>query len=117
MNQAAELFEPFGASQTRALGQFVPVDCGPRIENLVAELAHHRVIGFPARQQYLMPQLVGLDQVATQIGERVSDESFSRLREPPVRPTEEHSRCVAACTVLAISMAMVKGPTPPGTGV
>ena len=43
------------------------------------------------------------------------------LPRPPVRPTRSIAykprRIFAARTVLAISMAMVSGPTPPGTGV
>src|SRR5450432_1202069 len=74
------------------------------------------VVGFGARQQDLVTQLVRLNQVATQIAQGVSGERFA-ARETPRESYAEHRCRSAALTVLAMSMAMVNGPTPPGTGV
>ena len=63
-----------------------------------------------------MAQLIGFDQIAAEIAQGVSDKRFA-AGEAAGESYAEHKCFSAACTVFDMSMAMVSGPTPPGTGV
>ena len=65
-----------------------------------------------------MPQLIRVDQQASVTGQGLADKRFSTgdaARQPNLQHTP--GRRSAEATVLTISIAMVSGPTPPGTGV
>src|SRR5580658_5542851 len=57
--------------------QLAAVDAAVGIQNGWAELAQDAIIGFCARQHHLMTQLVGLNEVAAEIGESAADEGFA----------------------------------------
>ena len=67
-----------------------------------------------------MAQFVGLDEMAAELGQRFAHEALA-AREPAGESDFQHERSEPRVprprTVLTISMAMVSGPTPPGTGV
>src|SRR5579872_1725995 len=86
------------------------------VQDLLTEFVDNRVVRLASRQQHLVPQLIGFDQVASESSERVPHETFA-ARQPPCQPYSQHKCCSAAVTVFAISIAIVSGPTPPGTGV
>src|ERR1035437_2912459 len=65
-----------------------------------------------------MSEFIRVDQQTSIAGQRLADKLFSAddaARQPDFQHTPE--RRSAEATVLTISMAMVSGPTPPGTGV
>ena len=47
------------------------------IQDFFTEFVDHRLISFGARFDHFVPQLVGLDQQAAEVGQRVSDEGFA----------------------------------------
>src|SRR5215469_5464954 len=96
--------------------QLAPIDALFRRENASAEFADYRVIGLPIGQQHLMTELVGFNEMTAEIGQCMSHETLA-AGQTSGEPYPEHTCCSAACTVLLISIAMVSGPTPPGTGV
>src|SRR5262249_32125285 len=94
----------------------VAIDEAVGIEDPHPKLADHRVVRFGAGKQNLVTQLVRFDQVTSEITQGVPDEALA-AGQAAREPYAEHKRCSAARTVLDMSMAMVSGPTPPGTGV
>src|ERR1039458_9938822 len=71
-----------------------------------------------ARLERRVSQLIRLDQEATVPRQRLAHEGLA-ASQPSREAHFQHGpgRRSAAATVFAISMAMVSGPTPPGTGV
>jgi len=57
--------------------QTLPVDRAIRVKNALSELPDHIRVGFPARKQDLVAQLVGFNQVTAQGGESLSDKTFT----------------------------------------
>src|SRR6185437_13148101 len=94
------------------------IDFTSLCKDALTEFADHRVVRFPASRQHGMAELVGMDHQAAPAGERFRDEAFA-AGEAPGESDFQHlpHRRSAASTVFAMSMAMVSGPTPPGTGV
>ena len=106
------------------------------IQDGLPEFLHYGCIGFAVRQQNLVAQFVGFDEMAAQIAQGVADEGLAageaacesylehfsgpaerRLQAGLPAPLFSIGGLRPTATVLDISMAMVKGPTPPGTGV
>ena len=65
MHQLVQARQPLGVAEDLR-GQGAPVDFAVRLQDPGAEFAHHGIVGFAAGRQHLMPQLVGLDQLASQ---------------------------------------------------
>ena len=72
----------------------------------------------PSGRHHLAADFVGLDQAATPTGQRFAHECLTG-GDAAGKPHFQHRprRRSADATVFDISMAMVSGPTPPGTGV
>ena len=76
------------------------------------------MVSLTAGGKYLVAELVGLDQVTSAGGQSFTDEAFSAGKSTGESYLQHClARCSAEATVFAMSMAMVRGPTPPGTGV
>ena len=76
MDQATELFQALRIVPHDA-AQLAAADAALVIQNVAAELPHDGVVGFSARQHHLVPQLVGFDEIAAEIGQRVANETFA----------------------------------------
>src|SRR5579863_4518453 len=87
-----------------------------RVEDAGSKLANHGIIRCPARLQNLVAQFIRADQITAQVRQRAAHEALA-AGEPARQSYAEHVCRSASATVLAISMAIVRGPTPPGTGV
>ncbi len=74
------------------------------------------VVGFGTGLDHLVAEPVSLDQQAAHRFQRPPHERLP-AGETAGESYAEHWCFSASATVLAISMAMVSGPTPPGTGV
>ena len=87
-------------------------------EYLTSEFANDVIVRLAVRRHHLAANFVGLDQAATPTGQRLADECLTR-RDAAGKPHFQHRprRRSDDATVFDISMAMVSGPTPPGTGV
>ena len=83
---------------------------------------HDRRVGRAVRLHHFVAQLVGLNQITAQFPQRVPPQNSCRT---PGRRSGPRSACLrrkpvrrsAASIVFCISIAIVNGPTPPGTGV
>src|SRR5581483_161545 len=115
MNQAVEFFQALGSVPDQGT-QFGAVNMVVLIQDIVTELLHDGIIGLATGREDLVAELIGFNQHAPEIGKGMSDEGFA-ARQSSGESYAEHRRCSAARTVLAISIAIVSGPTPPGTGV
>src|ERR1039457_3844227 len=105
-----------GGAQRRG-GARLAVDEAAVRQNFPAEFPHHGVIGFPAGRQHLVAEFVGLDEKTAAARQYLTHEGLpagQAAREPHL----QHAAALrsAEATVLAMSMAIVRGPTPPGTG-
>ena len=69
------------------------------------------------RTDYLMPQLVGFNDVGAQFPQRVRDKALATGHPAGEPGNQQPVRRSAASIVFRISIAIVSGPTPPGTGV
>src|SRR5580704_8817957 len=111
------------------------------IEDLAAKLPNNTGVGFTAGLLHLPAQVISLDQQTAEIGQDLANKALTtgkaaRQSYPkhsasfgPGPPSSDHRKRPkersytffawrsASSTVLVISMAMVKGPTPPGTGL
>ena len=118
MHQAVQLRQPVRPFE-HLRRQPGPVDRAIRRQHTRPELADHGVVRLRARHQHLVPKLIGLDQVAAEVRQRLSHEALAggqSARQPYAKHAFLSSRS-AASMVFTMSMAMVSGPTPPGTGV
>src|SRR5581483_5519154 len=117
MHQRIQYSEPVGPIENLR-SQQLAVNAAGGIEDAGAELLDHARIGFPLRLQDLMSKTIRLNQMAPQILQSLADEALA-ARESSGEPYAEHnpSRRSADCTALTMSIAIVRGPTPPGTGV
>ena len=93
-------------------------------------MTHHLLVDRSPRLHELVRNFVGLNDVRAQGGKHFAHNRLTRRQcrrsdQPSARQAcsaaragmREPLRILAALTVFAISMAMVSGPTPPGTGV
>src|SRR5262249_51940451 len=101
------------------LGQLRAIQLPIRVRHLGAKDSHDlRVDRLPWLHQRA-PQLVGLDHVRTKLAQPRSHGAFAAAK-PSGQPHAQHHSprlILAALTVFAMSIAIVRGPTPPGTGV
>src|SRR5712692_1235618 len=93
-----------------------------------AKFPHHVLEGRAARLDESVGNLIGFKDVTAEFAQHPRDSGLS-CPDPARQPHAQHQgwtatallicarRSRAAFTVLLISMAMVSGPTPPGTGV
>src|SRR5580704_14355398 len=116
--------------------EFFPVYQALRREDAGAKFTHHFIVGGPAGLAHLVRDFIGLKHATTELaqhrnhrglpGGNSSGEADAQhqglaaaapvlLPDVPRPPPARRRR--AARTVLLISMAIVSGPTPPGTGV
>ncbi len=102
-------------------------------ENVAAKFAHHIIVCGAAGLDHLVRDLVGFEHVAAEFAKHRGHRAFAggdsagqadaqhqglaARRAARVPCERDPRRRRAAFTVLLISMAMVSGPTPPGTGV
>src|ERR1019366_6217909 len=115
--------ERIQAGQTLRVGenagrQGAAVDGSVGGQNLATEFLYHGLVSLSAGRHHRMADFIRLDQQATVTGQRLADKRFSAgdaARQPNLQHTPK--RRSAEATVLTMSMAMVRGPTPPGTGV
>jgi hypothetical protein len=61
MHQGVQLRELLRIGEYQR-GQPPAIDLCARVQDLAAEQRHHALVGFPARLDHLMAQLVSLDQ-------------------------------------------------------
>ncbi len=122
VNDAVEAFETVGVIEDEG-GKGAAVDLAVGGEDGRAELADDVRVGFAVFGQYLVAEIIGLDEMAAELFEGAADEGFA-AGQAAGEAYEEHGAAGAARrrdsaerTVLDMSMAMVRGPTPPGTGV
>ncbi len=109
-------------SQTVAIGedfesQQLAIDFAVRTENTAAEFADNRVIGGPVGQKHFVTEHVGFDQPAAKIFERCSYKTLTAGQAARQSDCQHDCRRSAESIVFTISVAIVIGPTPPGTGV
>src|SRR5262249_28328881 len=117
MHQGVQFFQPLRTVKNLH-GQGAAVDMAIGSQNLRPELPHYIIVCFGPRQQDFMAELIGRKNSTAQFREGVGDVGFPG-REAAGEADFQHvpRRRRAALTVLTMSMAMVRGPTPPGTGV
>src|SRR5580704_15881729 len=77
MNKGVELFQALGMIPHQG-AELAAVDVPVRIEDARAELPDDGVVRFGARQHYFVAELVGFDEIATQVSQRVAHETFAR---------------------------------------
>src|SRR5690242_15069128 len=114
--QTVGLIEDFGR-------QALPVDGAVRVQNASPELPDHIRIGLAAGKKHFVAELIGLDQVTPQCRQSLADKSLA-AGQTSGQTNFQHTaasrtpmRRSADPMVLTMSIAMVSGPTPPGTGV
>src|ERR1017187_9868750 len=98
--------------------QGTTVDFAVIPQDVIAKFLHHSLVRLPALSQNFVAQFIGLNQETSEAHQRFAHESLP-AGKAACQPGLYHrpaSRSAEA-TVFAINMAMVKGPTPPGTGV
>src|SRR5580698_6594000 len=103
-------------SPVDSLGRCGAVHLAVPLKDSGAKFANHARIRLAIRLLDLAPQFVGLNQQATQIGQRTAHKALAASQSAG-ETYPEHACCSASSTVLLMSMAMVRGPTPPGTGL
>jgi len=88
------------------------------IENRTTKCCHDRLVTRPTFLKQLMTQFISLQQMAAQANQLCPYSGLAG-RHSPRQSDLQHYLCrpSAACTVFDINMAIVRGPTPPGTGV
>src|ERR1019366_7297149 len=98
--------------------QGAAVDGGVGGQNLATEFLYHGLVSLSAGRHHRMADFIRLNQQATAGGQRLANKRLS-AGETARQPNFQHTpkRRSAEATVLTMSMAMVRGPTPPGTGV
>src|SRR5262249_25410294 len=119
MNDAVELGYPAAIEGQR--GQPSAINRAVRAQNLPAKGFHQLLVDRLAGAVELVHNLVGVNHFSAQVREYSGDRGFAaghaagqaHAQHRYLRPR----RMVQAFTVLAMSMAIVNGPTPPGTGV
>ena len=113
--------------------QFRTIDLAVGIENFLAEFGDDFIVGKLALLQKLVAERIGFEDRTIEIAQNGGHGGFTRCDsagEADFKHGEKFSRSHgrggtvreprrkrAARTVLLMSMAMVSGPTPPGTGV
>ena len=88
MDQATELFQAFRIVPHDA-AQLAAADAALGIHDSGPELPHDGSVGFPARQHHLVAQLVGFNEVAAEIRQRVANETFAE-GQPAGQAYPEH---------------------------
>ena len=119
MHQPVQSVQPLRFTE-RLCGQPPPIDLAVGSQNTPAELGKYCLISLSRRKQHLMAELIGLNQVTAQVRQRLTDKTFPGS-EPTGQAHFQHSGSYsllsADSTVFTMSIAIVSGPTPPGTGV
>ena len=64
-----------------------------------------------------MTEFIGVYEMAAEIGQGAADKTLAGSQPSGETYTEHARRASAERIVFTISMATVRGPTPPGTGV
>src|ERR1035441_1528156 len=117
MHQAVQPLQPLRRSEHQRR-QRAPLDSPLSVQDLAPKFPHHLRVCFSARIERRVSQLIRLNQEATARRQRLAHEGLAASQSPREANLQHiPGRRSAAATVLAISMAMVSGPTPPGTGV
>ena len=118
MNEAVEL--PAGLRIVKHdFPENLAIDGSVRGENTIAECLNDRHMNRLTGLQQLMCDVVRVDQVASQLDKHTADGALA-CGDSTGEPDPGHQRprrIRAAFTVFFISIAIVIGPTPPGTGV
>src|SRR5262245_26822166 len=88
-------------------------------QNSRPELLHHGCIHCLTRLEQMMCDLIRIEDGATQLAEHGPNGTFARCDSAGQADPKHHSprRMRAALIVFFINVAIVIGPTPPGTGV
>src|SRR5215472_7568165 len=117
MNQRVQARQPLRVLEHQR-GQTRPGDGAIGRKDFTAKFAHHPVVGLAAWRHHLAADFVGLNHEATPAGQRFTHECLTG-GDAAGQTYFQHRprRRSAEATVFDISMAMVSGPTPPGTGV
>ena len=101
------------------------------VENSLAEFRDHFVVGGLAGLEHFVAQRIDFQNLAIEIAQHAGHGGFSgcdsagqadaqhqrSLLHAAATGAREPRRMRAAFTVLLMSIAIVSGPTPPGTGV
>lgn len=115
VHQGVKLFEPLGVVKNLSR-QTAPFYGAIRRQDFLAKLENNSVIGFAAGFLHLTTQFVGVNDPASEFRQDSRDECLT-AGQSAGEPYAEHACCSASPTVFDISMAIVSGPTPPGTGL
>jgi len=75
MNDRVELFQTLGTVPHQG-AEPLTVDLAVRFEDLATELPDDGVIGLRTRKHHFMAQLVGFDEMATELRQRMAHETF-----------------------------------------
>ena len=118
VNQRVEFLEAFGMAEDQRR-QFAPVNRAGRVQNPRPEFLDDAAISFTVRLKHLVAEIIRFDQQTTHFGQPASDEALPARETASESDTQHIQRWCASAnpTVFDISMPMVNGPTPPGTGV
>jgi hypothetical protein len=119
MHDRIQLFQALSIAEDKR-SETATVDAAIGIQNLAAELPNYRREGFPVGGQGLVAEVVRMNEVGSQALQRFSDEGFAAREaagESYAEGARHARRLSAAAMVFIMSIAMVSGPTPPGTGV
>lgn len=121
VNQAVQHLQFFSIYENNRRKLF-SIDSAAECKNIGAELFENRAEGFSTWLEHRVSQPVCVDHVASEALQLGCNERFpGRVAARKAylhHPGDLPFKCVSASrTVLAISMAIVSGPTPPGTGV
>ncbi len=113
------------------LCELAPIDASVGAENPRAEMLHNVFVDLGSRRHQLVSDPICLNNPRPELAKNVSDRAFAASEATGQAYAKQDDPCCsgdaevsaaprrrrAALMVFAISMAMVSGPTPPGTGV
>jgi|SRR5690242_13828804 len=120
VNNLVQLLDPSAIKGN--LSQLGAVDAGVGIEDRISKMAYDCIVGASARLEQFVSDLVSIENISSSCSKHLSDAGFAAGQPPGETNSQAHGsanprRMQAALTVFDMSMAMVSGPTPPGTGV
>src|SRR5277367_3280450 len=105
----------------RQFGKRASIQASIGANDLRAEALDDAVVDRPPRLHELAPNLIGVDDRNPEVREHAAHRRLAAAQSAGKSNAQHQAgkprRILAARTVLDISMAMVSGPTPPGTGV
>ena len=100
------------------VSELLPIDLAVRPHNRVPVLLPQRLMACLPRPVEPGHHCICIDDHAAQSGQRAADARLSGGNPSGQADAKDHRRLhCAAVTVFFMSMAIVIGPTPPGTGV